>query len=64
MKTYELGIVKVPKQWGGSLSEAVVDSETGSAAFIVGEDQEFAIALVEFMNRYERIKSEKSNEAN
>jgi hypothetical protein len=56
MKTYSIDIVKVPKDWGGSLSEAVVDSETGSTAFIVGEDQEFAKRLVEFMNRYERIK--------
>jgi len=56
MKTYSIDIVKVPKNWGGALSEAIVDSETGSTAFIVGEDQEFAKRLVEFMNRYERIK--------
>jgi hypothetical protein len=56
MKTYSIDIVKVPKDWGGALSEAVVDSETGSTAFIVGEDQEFAKRLVEFMNRFELIK--------
>lgn len=56
MKTYSIDIVKVPKEWGGALSEAVVDSETGSTAFIVGEDQEFAKRLVEFMNRFERVK--------
>jgi len=56
MKTYSIDIVKVPKDWGGALSEAVVDSETGSTAFIVGEDQKFAKRLVEFMNRFERIK--------
>jgi hypothetical protein len=58
MKTYHVDMVKVPKNWGGALSEAVVDSETGATAFIVGEDQEFAKALVDFMNRYERIKSQ------
>jgi hypothetical protein len=57
MKNYSVDLVKVPKNWGGTLSEAIVDSETGSAAFIVGEDREFAERLVEFMNRYERIKN-------
>jgi hypothetical protein len=58
MKTYSVDLVKVPKDWGGALSEAVIDSETGSAAFIVGEDREFAERLVEFMNRFQRIKNE------
>ena len=57
MKNYSVDLVKVPKNWGGTLSEAIVDSEAGSAAFIVGEDREFAERLVEFMNRYERIKN-------
>jgi hypothetical protein len=41
------------------LSEAVVDMETGDVAFVVGENVEFAKRLVDFMNRYERVKEDR-----
>ena len=57
MKTYSLGMVKIPKEVIG-LSEASIDDETGEAAFVVGENQEYAVRLIDFMNRMERIKKE------
>lgn len=56
MKTYTVDLVKLPKGLSG-MSEAIVDQETGQAAFVVGEDVEFAKRLVEFMNRMERLKT-------
>ena len=54
---YEVDLCKLTKDFQpGYLSEAIVDIETGDAAFVVGENRDFAIKLVEFMNRYERIK--------
>ena len=57
MKTYSLGLVKIPKEVAG-LSEAIIDDETGEAAFVVGENKEYAVQLIDFMNRMERIKKE------
>jgi hypothetical protein len=57
MKTYSIGLVKIPKEVTG-LQEAVIDDETGEAAFVVSENREYATRLIEFMNRMERIKKE------
>lgn len=57
---YEIDIVQIPKDVSaGRLAEAVIDIETGSAAFICGIDRDFAVKLVEFMNRFERINGKK-----
>jgi hypothetical protein len=63
MKTYKIDIVKLPKSMAGTLSEAVVDEETGQVAFVVGEDTEFAERLIGFMNRMERIQNKVEEKA-
>jgi hypothetical protein len=59
MKTYSIDIVKLPADLKPKrLAEAIIDDETGEAAFIVGEnDRDFALRLVEFANRMERLKN-------
>jgi len=59
MKTYSIDIVKLPADIKPKrLAEAIIDDETGEAAFIVGEkDMDFALRLVEFANRMERLKN-------
>jgi hypothetical protein len=59
MKTYSIDIVKLPADIKPKrLAEAIIDDETGEAAFIVGEkDRDFALRLVEFANRMERLKN-------
>jgi hypothetical protein len=59
MKTYSIDIVKLPADINPKrLAEAIIDDETGEAAFIVGEkDSDFALRLVEFANRMERLKN-------
>ena len=59
MKTYSIDIVKLPADLKPKrLAEAIIDDETGEAAFIVGENgRDFALRLVEFANRMERLKN-------
>jgi hypothetical protein len=59
MKTYSIDIVKLPADIKPKrLAEAIIDDETGEAAFIVGENNmDFALRLVEFANRMERLKN-------
>jgi hypothetical protein len=59
MKTYSVDIVKLPADiCPKRLAEAIIDDETGEAAFIVGENgRDFALRLVEFANRMERLKN-------
>jgi len=59
MKTYSIDIVKLPADIKPKrLAEAIIDDETGEAAFIVGENNmDFALRLVEFANHMERLKN-------